>query len=429
MNCQLLSKEDNKVKIEVVVAKEEFEKYVDLTFKKSRGRFNIQGFRKGKAPRKIIEMNYGEGVFYDDALNALLPVEYDKAVKELELSPINRPDIDIVEIGKDVDLKFTADVEVKPEVVLGEYFGLEVEKPETEVTEEALAEELQKSVEMNARMVVVEDRDVMDGDILTIDYKGFIGEDQFEGGTAENQTLNIGSGEFIPGFEEQLIGAKIGDDVKVNVTFPEDYQSEELAGAEAVFEVKVHEIKVKELPELDDEFAKDTSEFDTLEELKADTLKRLKEQNESSAESFIKNKVVDLAVDNVEMVIPEVMIDSEVDFMVKDMEYQLSYSGIDMEQYMSITNSKMEDIKEQMKEDAAKRVKTQMVIEKIAEVEAVEVTQEEIDAEMERISKTQNTPIEEVKKVYGRDDYAYLKDTLKSTKVVDMMAEKAKIVD
>ena len=401
MNCQLLSKEDNKVKIEVVVAKEEFEKYVDLTFKKSRGRFNIQGFRKGKAPRKIIEMNYGEGVFYDDALNALLPVEYDKAVKELELSPINRPDIDIVEIGKDVDLKFTADVEVKPEIVLGEYFGLEVEKPKTEVTEEALAEELQKSVEMNARMVVVEDRDVMDGDILTIDYKGFIGEDQFEGGTAENQTLNIGSGEFIPGFEEQLIGAKIGDDVKVNVTFPEDYQSEALAGAEAVFEVKVHEIKVKELPELDDEFAKDTSEFDTLEELKADTLKRLKEQNESSAESFIKNKVVDLAVDNVEMVIPEVMIDSEVDFMVK----------------------------EQMKEDAAKRVKTQMVIEKIAEVAAVEVTQEEIDAEMERISKTQDTPIEEVKKVYGRDDYAWLKDTLKSTKVVEMMAEKAKIVD
>ncbi len=429
MNCQLISKEDNKVKIEVVVAKEEFEKYVDLTFKKSRGRYNIQGFRKGKAPRKIIEMNYGEGVFYDDALNALLPVEYDKAVKELELNPINRPEIDIVDIGKDVDLKFTAEVEVKPEIVLGEYFGLEVEKPKTEVTEEALAEELQKSVEMNARMVVVEDRDVMDGDILTIDYKGFIGENQFEGGTAENQTLNIGSGEFIPGFEEQLIGVKIGEDVKVNVTFPEDYQSEELAGAEAVFEVKVHEIKVKELPELDDEFAKDTSEFDTLEELKADTLKRLEEQNEKSAESFIKNKVVDLAVDNVEMVIPEVMIDSEVDFMVKDMEYQLSYSGIDMEQYMSITNSKMEDIKEQMKEDAAKRVKTQMVIEKIAEVEAVEVTQEEIDAEMERISKTQNTPIEEVKKVYGRDDYAYLKDTLKSTKVVDMMAEKAKIVD
>jgi trigger factor len=276
--------------------------------------------------------------------------------------------------------------------------------------------------------VVVEDRAVEEGDILTIDYTGSIEGEKFEGGTGENQTLTIGAGEFIPGFEEQLIGKNVGDETVVNVTFPETYHSEDLASKSAVFEVKVHEIKTKELPELDDDFAKDTSEFDTLEELKADVSKNLKEQNEKSAKEVIRNMVVDLAVDNVEMEIPQGMIDSETDFMLKDMEYQLSYSGINMEQYLSITQSTIEDIKEQMKEDAKKRVKTQLVIEKIVEVEAVEVTKEDIDAEIQNISEVQGQSIEEVEKVYGRDDYAYLKDTLKSTKVVDMLEAQAKIV-
>ncbi|MCK5764155.1 MAG: trigger factor, partial [Clostridiales bacterium] len=310
MSYKLLTKENNKVKIEVVLSNEEFGKYVEQTYKKTRGRFNIQGFRKGKAPRKIIEMQYGEGVFYDDALNELLPVEYSKAVEELNILPVSRPDIDVLEVGKDVDLKFTAEIEVKPEIEVGEYKGLEVKKPETEVKDEDLEVELQKMAEMNARMVVVEDRAIENGDIATIDYKGSVDGVEFEGGTAENHNLTIGSNEFIPGFEEQLIGAKINDEVKVNVTFPEEYQSEDLAGKEAVFEVKVHEIKVKELPELDDEFAIDTSEFDTLEELKESTRKNLEEQNGKSAENFIRNTVVKKAVENTEVEIPNGMVES-----------------------------------------------------------------------------------------------------------------------
>ena len=429
MSYKLLTKENNKVKIEVVLSNEEFGKYVEQTYKKTRGRFNIQGFRKGKAPRKIIEMQYGEGVFYDDALNELLPVEYSKAVEELNILPVSRPDIDVLEVGKDVDLKFTAEIEVKPEIEVGEYKGLEVKKPETEVKDEDLEVELQKMAEMNARMVVVEDRAIENGDIATIDYKGSVDGVEFEGGTAENHNLTIGSNEFIPGFEEQLIGAKINDEVKVNVTFPEEYQSEDLAGKEAVFEVKVHEIKVKELPELDDEFAIDTSEFDTLEELKESTRKNLEEQNGKSAENFIRNTVVEKAVENTEVEIPNGMVESEMDFMLKDMEHQLSYSGINMEQYLSFTGSTMEDIKEQMKEDALNRVKTQLVLEKIGEVEAVEVSEDDIKTELDVIVKAQNSTLEEVEKIYSRDDYSYLKDTLKTRKVVDLLVENAKIVE
>jgi trigger factor len=429
MSYKLLSKENNKVKIEVVLSNEEFGKYVEQTYKKTRGRFNIQGFRKGKAPRKIIEMQYGEGVFYDDALNELLPVEYSKAMEELNILPVSRPDIDVLEVGKDVDLKFTAEIEVKPEIEVGEYKGLEVKKPETEVKDEDLEVELQKMAEMNARMVVVEDRAIENGDIATIDYKGSVDGVEFEGGTAENHNLTIGSNEFIPGFEEQLIGAKINDEVKVNVTFPEEYQSEDLAGKEAVFEVKVHEIKVKELPELDDEFAVDTSEFDTLEELKESTRKNLEEQNIKSSENFIRNTVVDKAVENTEVEIPNGMVESELDFMLKDMEQQLSYSGINMEQYLSFTGSTMEDIKEQMKEDALNRVKTQLILEKIGEVEAVEVSEDDIKAELDVIVKAQNSTLEEVEKIYSRDDYSYLKDTLKTRKVVDLLVENAKIVE
>lgn len=429
MSYKLLSKENNKVKIEVVLSNEEFGKYVEQTYKKTRGRFNIQGFRKGKAPRKIIEMQYGEGVFYDDALNELLPVEYSKAMEELNILPVSRPDIDVLEVGKDVDLKFTAEIEVKPEIEVGEYKGLEVKKPETEVKDEDLEVELQKMAEMNARMVVVEDRAIENGDIATIDYKGSVDGVEFEGGTAENHNLTIGSNEFIPGFEEQLIGTKINDEVKVNVTFPEEYQSEDLAGKEAVFEVKVHEIKVKELPELDDEFAVDTSEFDTLEELKESTRKNLEEQNGKSAENFIRNTVVEKAVENTEVEIPNGMVESELDFMLKDMEQQLSYSGINMEQYLSFTGSTMEDIKEQMKEDALNRVKTQLVLEKIGEVEAVEVNEDDIKAELDVIVKAQNSTLEEVEKIYSRDDYAYLKDSLKTKKVVDLLVENAKIVE
>ncbi|MCD6435350.1 MAG: trigger factor [Clostridiales bacterium] len=429
MSYKLLSKEKNKVKIEVVLANEEFGKYVEQTYKKTKGRFNIQGFRKGKAPRQIIEMQYGEGVFYDDALNELLPVEYGKAVEELNISPVGRPDVDVVEIGKDVDLKFTVEVEVKPEIELGEYKGVEVKKPDTKVKDEELEAELQKMVEMNARIITVEDRAIEDGDIVIIDYKGSSDGVEFEGGTAENHSLTIGSNEFIPGFEEQLIGAKVNDEVKVNITFPEDYHAEDLAGKEAVFEVKIHEIKTKELPKLDDDFAIDTSEFDTLEELKESTRKTLEEKNIKSADEFIRNSVVEKAVENVNVEIPNDMIESELDFMIKDMEHQLSYSGINMEQYLSFTNSTLDDMKEQMKEDATQRVKTQLIIEKIGEVEKIEVSEDDIKTEIDSIVEAEKSTIEEVEKIYSRDDYSYLKDTIKTRKIIDLLVENAKVTE
>ncbi|MBN2259616.1 MAG: trigger factor [Clostridiales bacterium] len=429
MSYQLLNKENNKVKIEVVVSNAEFAEYVEKAYLKTRSKFNIQGFRKGKAPRKVIEMNYGEGVFYDEAINAILPIEYDKAVTELGLTPVDRPEVDVVEVGKDVDLKITFEVDVRPEVILGEYKGLEVKKPAVEVKEEDVEMELQKMQEMNARMVVVEGRNVEDGDIVTIDYKGFLGEEPFEGGTAENHALTIGSNEFIPGFEEQLIGAEIGSDVKVEVSFPEDYHAENLAGQAVVFEVKIHEIKAKELPELDDDFAMDSSEFDTLEELKESFRKKLEEESAKSAENFVKNSIVDQAVANVEVEIPNGMIESELEFMLKDMEYQLQYSGFNLEQYLSITGTTLEDLKEQMKEDAINRVKTLIVLEKIAEIEKIEITEEELKAEIAVISETQNTPLEEVEKIYSRDDYSYLRESLTSKKVVDLLVENAKIVE
>ncbi len=423
MAYKSLGKEKNTLKYEVTVTKEAFEKHVNDAYLKSRKKFNIPGFRKGKAPRPIIENQYGEGIFFDDALNALIPEEYSKIIEEEAIKPVDRPDVDIVEIGKGIDLKFNLEVEVKPEVVLGDYKQLEMAEPDKTVTEEELENELKNLQEMNARMVVVEDREAKTDDILTIDYKGAVEGVYFEGGTAENQSLTLGSNSFIPGFEDQLVGARAGDDLKVTVTFPEDYHEESLQGQEAVFEVKVHEIKVKELPELDDEFASDTSEFETLEALKADKLKELTEKKEKAADQEVKNKAVELVLAGTEVDIPKGMVDTELDFMIRDMENQLAYSGISMDQYFSITGTSVETMKEQMVPDATERVKVELVLEAVAKAEGMEVSQEEIDAELEKIAKLQDTPLEEVSKVYGADDFAYLKESLIKNKVVDFLAE------
>lgn len=428
MNYQLVGTEKNLATIRVTVPAAEFEKAIMSAYNKTKGKFAVPGFRKGKVPKNIIEKQYGEGVFFEEALDIILPEAYSGAVEELKLEVVARPDIDIVEMAKGKDLVFEAVVAVKPEVKLGAYKGVEAKKVAGEVTDEVLMAELEKSREMNARLVSIEDRPVADGDTLTIDYKGFVGEEQFEGGTAENQTLVIGSGRFIPGFEEQLIGKQIGDDAVVNVSFPAEYHAPELAGKDAKFEVKIHGIKVKEMPALDDEFAKDTSEFDTLDELKADMKAQLEEGAKKNAELATRDNVVDAVVATMEADIPAAMVDMEIEGMLKDFDYQLRHQGLDLENYLKFTGSKLDDLKGQMRNDAEIRVKTALALEEIAKIEKIEVTEADLENELNRIAEAQKASLEEVKKVFGRDDFEYLRTTLTTKKTVDLLVEHANLV-
>lgn len=428
MNYQLISNEKSVATIRVTVPVAKFEEAINAAYNKSKTKFAVPGFRKGKVPKNIIEKQYGEGVFFEEALDILLPEAYSSAIDELKLEVVARPDIDIVEMAKGKDLVFEAVVGVKPEVKLGQYKGVEAKKVDGEVTEEVLMAELEKSREMNARLVSIDNRPVQNGDTLTIDYKGFVGTEQFEGGTAENQTLVIGSGQFIPGFEEQLVGKNIGDDAVVNVTFPAEYHAPNLAGQEAKFEVKIHAIKVKEVPALDDDFAKDTSEFDTIDELKADLKKQLEEGAKKNAEFATRDNVVDAVVANLEADIPAGMVDMEIEGMIRDFDYQLRQQGLDLENYLKFTGSKLDDLKGQMRNDAEIRVKTALVLEEVAKLENVEVTEADIEAELTRIAEAQKTDIEDVRKVFQRDEYDYLKTTLTTKKTVDLLVENAKLV-
>ena len=428
MKYELIKKENNEVTLNVTVPAADFEKAVNTAYMKERSKFDIQGFRKGKAPRKIIEVQYGAEVFYEEAINVVLPEAYSNALDELKIDPVDRPSIDVKAVGKGVDLVIEAVVTVKPEVKLGAYKGVEVEKVNVEVTDADVDAEIEKSREMNGRLVNVEDRPVADGDSVLIDYKGFVGEDQFAGGTADNHTLVIGSGAFIPGFEEQLIGSNVGDEVEVKVTFPEEYHSEELAGKEAVFKVSVKGIKVKELPELDDEFAKDTSEFDTLEELKADLKAKLQEAAAKNAEMAQRDKVIDAAVATMEADIPEVMFDGEVNGMLRDFDQQLRQQGLNLEQYVQFTGASLDDLKAQMRNDAEIRVKTGLALEEIIKLENIEISDEEIEAEMKKISETQNASMDDVRKAFMADNFAYLRDSLSTRKAVDLLVENAKLI-
>lgn len=428
MIYELIKKENNEVTLNVTVPAVDFEKAVNSAYMKERAKFNVQGFRKGKATRKIIEVQYGSEVFYEEAVNILLPTAYSTALDELKIDPVDRPLIDVKAIGKGVDLIIEAVVTVRPEVKIGEYKGVEVETVKVEVTDEDVTAEVEKSRELNGRLVTVEDRGIADGDSAIIDYKGFVGEDQFEGGTADNHTLVIGSATFIPGFEEQLVGAKTGDELDVNVNFPADYQSEELAGKEAVFKVSVKGIKVKELPELDDEFAKDTTEFDTLEELKADLKKTLQEAATKNAELAQRDKVIDAVVDIMVVDVPEVMFEGEVDGMLRDFDQQLQQQGLNLEQYVQFTGTSLDDLKSQMRNDAEVRVKTGLALEEIIKLESIVITTEEIEVEMTKISETQSATMEDVRKAFINDDYAYLRDSLSTRKVVDLLVENAKLI-
>jgi trigger factor len=428
MKNEFMGREGNTVTLKITVPVADFAKGIETAYKKNKSKFAVPGFRKGKIPRNMIEKMYGEGVFFEDAINEVLPVAYDGAIDELNIDAIDKPDIDVLEVGKDKDLVIEAKVTVKPEVKLGEYKGINAKKVDANVIDEDVNMEIEKSREMNARMINVEDRAIVDGDTVALDYSGFVGEEQFEGGTAENQTLVIGSGQFIPGFEEQLIGFNINDEKEVKVTFPTEYHAEDLAGKEAVFKVVIKGIKVKELPELDDEFAKDTSEFDTLEELKADIKAKLVEAAEKESETATRDNVIDAVVETLEADIPEVMIEAEIDTMLRDFNYQLSQQGLTLETYVQYTGGSIEDLREQMKEDAASRVKTSIVLEEVAKLENVEVTEEDLETEFARIAEAQNTDVESVKKVFGSDNNEYLKHTVATKKTVDLLVENAKLV-
>jgi trigger factor len=423
MNSKLEKIENNVATLEISVSPEKLEEGIMKSYLKNVKKFNIAGFRKGKAPRKIIERHYGEAVFYEDAINIVCPDAYDEAVKEHSLDPVDRPDIDIVEIEGGKGMIFKAVVTVKPEVVLGQYKGIEAEKKEYNVTDEDVNKEIDVMREKNARLVEVTDRPVKNGDIAIIDYKGFVDDKQFEGGTSENHNLEIGGGQFIPGFEEQLIGAELGKEVDVNVKFPDEYHSEELKGKSALFKVTVKEIKEKQLVDLDDEFAKDVSEFDTLEGLKADIRNKREEEAKRLEKQQYEDEVINKVVENATVDIPEVMVDAQVNIMLRDFDYQLRYQGLNLEAYLKYMNMDMDKLKESYKEVAKGRVKSQLVLEKVAETEGVSATDEDLDAEIEKTAKHYQQDLEKFKKTLKEDEISYIKDGVIVQKTIDFLVE------
>ena len=423
MNSKLEKVENNVATLEISVSAEKLEEGIMKSYLKNVKKFNIAGFRKGKAPRKIIERHYGEAVFYEDAINIICPDAYDEAVKEHNLEPVDRPDIDIVDIESGKGLIFKAVVTVKPEVALGQYKGIEAEKKEYNVTDEEVDKEIETIREKNARLVEVSDRPVKNGDITIIDFKGFVDDKQFEGGTSENFSLEVGSGQFIPGFEEQMVGAELGKEIDVNVQFPKEYNSEELAGKPALFKVTVKEIKEKQLVELDDEFAKDVSEFDTLDELKEDIRKKKEEQYKRLEKQQYEDEVINKVVENATVDIPEVMVDAQVRIMLRDFDYQLRYQGLNLEAYLKYMNMDIDNLKESYRDTAKSRVKSQLVLEKVAEVEGIAAAEEDLNAEIEKTAKHYNQDLEKFKKTLKEDEITYIKDGIVIQKAIDFLVD------
>lgn len=425
MSTQVERLEHNMAKLTIEVSADEFEKALQAAYNKQKKSITLPGFRKGKAPRAMVEKMYGAAVFYEEAANIIIPEAYSKAVDESELDIVSRPEIDVVQIEKGQNFIFTAEVAVKPEVTLGDYKGLEVEKTEVVVTDEDVAEELKKEQEKNSRTINVDDRAVAAGDIITFDFDGSIDGTPFEGGKAENYNLTIGSNSFIPGFEDQLIGAEIEKPMDVVVTFPEDYHAAELAGKEAVFACLVHKIEVKELPELDDEFAQDVSEFDTLDEYKADIKKNLTEKKEAEAKTAKENAVVDKAVENAEMDIPQAMIDTQVEQEINQFAQRIQAQGLPFDQYLQFVGG-MDALKAQMTEQVVKRIKTRLVLEKIAEVEAIEIADEKVNAEIEEMAKMYNMEADKLMAVMTDVEKTQMKTDMAVQEAVTLITEAAK---
>ena len=428
MSLQVEKLEKNMAKLTIEVSAEELEKAIEKAYQKNKGKISLPGFRKGKAPRIMIERMYGKGVFLEDAANALIPGAYTEAAQESELEIVSQPSIDVTQLEAGKPFIFTAEVAVKPEVTLGEYKGVEVPKADRDVTDEEIEAELKKEQENNARTITVEDRAVENGDIVTLNYEGFVDGVAFEGGKGEDYPLTIGSNTFIPGFEEQLVGVKAGEPVEVNVTFPEKYQSKELAGKAAVFKCEISKIEAKELPELDDEFAKDVSEFDTLEEYKADIRKNLTEKKEKEATRAIEDAAVDKIIENATMEIPDAMLETQAQDMVNDFARRLQAQGLSMEQYMQFTGMDAAGMREQMKPQALKRIQSRLVLEKIAEVENIQPTEEQIDEEIQKMAEMYRMEADKVKEMIGEYEMEQMKKDLAIQQAVTLVAEAAKEV-
>ncbi|WP_058307214.1 trigger factor [Gracilibacillus massiliensis] len=426
MTAKWEKQEGNVGVLTIEVEADKFNSALDQAFKKVVKEVQVPGFRKGKMPRGMFEKRFGVESLYQDAVDIILPGEYTAAVEETGIEPVDQPEVDIEQIEKGKDLIFTAKVTVKPEVKLGEYKGLEVEEQSTEVTDEDVEEEIKKQQEQQAELVVKEEGEIENGDTAVIDFEGFVDGEAFEGGQADNHSLEIGSGSFIPGFEEQLIGKKAGEESEVDVTFPEEYHAENLAGKEATFKVKIHEIKAKELPELDDEFAKDVDEeVETLDELKEKTKKRLQEQKENEADASKREELIQQASDNAEVEIPEAMVQSELDRMLQEFEQKLQMQGMTLDMYFQFSGQDEDALKQQMKEDAGKRVKTNLTLEAIAQAENVEVTDEDVEKELESMASMYNMEIDQIKQALGGNTAA-LQEDLKFKKAIDVLVDNSK---
>lgn len=427
MKAELIKKEGNKVTLKIIVDNNKFEEAVTKAYNKTKGKYNIPGFRKGKAPKVVIETQYGKGVFYNDAIEMLFPEVYPTALDELNIDPIDRPDLDVEEISKDNGLVMVVNVEVKPEFELGNYKGIEITKVDHNVTEEEVEATLQEMLNKNARLVSVEDRAIENGDTAVIDFEGFESGVAFEGGKGENYSLVIGSNTFIPGFEDQLVGKKAGEEVEVNVTFPVEYHAENLAGKAVVFNVKVNDVKVKELPNLDDEFAKDTSEFETLEELKSDVRSNLEKETEAKAKNEMRNSLVEKVSANTEVEIPTVMVEQQIDNMLMELNYQLQYQGLNLQQLLSMTGRDVAELREERKADAQKLVKSSLVLEAIAKAENIEVSEEEFTAELTKMASMYNMDVEKIKSSLRENDIEDIKGQVKIRKTIDLLMDNAKI--
>lgn len=427
MSVKVEKLEKNMVKIEITVNKEEFENGIQKAYLKNVKRFNIPGFRKGKAPKNIIERHYGEGVFYEDAINIICPQAYENSLKQEGIEAVSEPEIDIVQIGKGQELIFSATVAVKPEVKLGKYKGIEIEKEEKKISAEDVNNEIEKMREKNARIVAVEDTAVKDNDIVTIDFEGFVDEVAFPGGKGEDYDLTIGSGSFIPGFEEQLIGAKIDDDINVKVKFPDEYHAAELAGKDTLFKVKVKGIKVKEFPSLDDEFVKDVSEFDTLAELKKDIKERLQKESDHAAKHELENQVIKIVAEASEMELPEPMVIKQLENLVKDFSMRLKYQGLDINKYLELTGTSAEDFKSQMTPQAIEQLRGRLTLETIAKAESITVSDEELEAEMQKMAESYKQELEYFKEHLREDDIKYIKEGIIFNKTIDFIVDNAKV--
>lgn len=425
MSLQVEKLEKNMAKLTIEVPADDLEKALQSAYMKQKNKISLPGFRKGKVPRQMIEKMYGAEIFYDDAANELIPKAYAEAYDEAELDIVSRPEINVVQIEKGKPFIFTADVATKPEVTLGEYKGLEIEKVSTRVTQKEVDAKIQEEAEKNARTITVTDRPVQDGDEVILDFEGFVDGVAFEGGKGENYPLTIGSGSFIPGFEEQLVGAEAEKEMEVKVTFPEDYHAEDLKGKEAVFKCTIHEIKAKELPEIDDEFAAEVSEFDTLEEYKADIKAKIKDQKASEGKRKQEDQAVDAVVKNAQYEIPQPMIETQVMQMADDFAQRIQSQGISLEQYFQFTGMTADKMMDELRPQAIKRIETRLVLEAIAKAENIEISDEKLDEELAKMAESYKMEVDKLKEFMGENEKKQMKEDMAVQEAITFLIENA----